>query len=185
MPDFLAVADGKAFWSLQNNSGLLQAPLTGGKATRFPARPTSRFSTGPGGKPALAVATHGTIKNQNRVGYKKARNLLTGETRTAKIQHPASGTAGSSLSAPSSTARERSGPRLRDGTQSRIAPIQSGPFIFQSPFARPLHLGHAGQRIDPYDFRTGKIGTSASKTSALRHTQDDSALPGHGRRTLI
>jgi hypothetical protein len=158
VPDYLAVADGKAFWSLNQVGGLLQAPLTGGRATPVPGTAHEHILDWPW------VASPGKIRTNrpvlNQIVYGKARNLRTGETRTAKVP-AASGRWGCGPSL--CYAFEAGGTvraTLRDGTLARTVSLSSSNVPASAPsLDRFIFDTSATAGVKLYDFKTGKIGS--------------------------
>jgi hypothetical protein len=162
-PKFLAVADGKAFWSLEElDGGLFQAPLTGGSAARVPGTAHEHILSWPW------VASPGpkfpTDPIENQVVNRKARNLQTGETRTTKISAPGLWSCGLSWCY-GTDVKGVVRAELRDGTLSRTVNISSNADSAAPSLDRFLFGGGPGG-VTLYDFRTGKIGSIPLVNSA-------------------
>lgn len=78
--DHLAIADGKATWSLEKEGGVYQTPLTGGQPTLLPDTGDYHIVTWPWIGTPLPI-----LANTNEVGFAKLRNVKTGEQRGSRL----------------------------------------------------------------------------------------------------
>jgi len=158
-PAFLAADEGKAYWSIENVGGLLQAPLTGGKASPVPGTAHEQILSWPWVASPGQKFGNGQVPNQ--VIYEKVRNLRTGETRTAKVPEPGLWACGLTFcySFDGFGTESKLRAQLRDGTGSRTAPIEG--FVEPGgPSFDRFVFGRSPAGVVLYDFKTGKIGST-------------------------
>lgn len=169
IPSQLAVSGKTVFWSPEGTGGIYQAPVTGGGTTReTPGSRSTYVLSWPwiGSPPGLRMT------NAKGVAFANVKNVVTGETRSARLTDPGTWNCGVTWCV-------GAGPdfvtevQRRDGSGRRAIP--GGGSTAQSPplLDRFVVIGVPGGSVAVYDLRTGRmgdLGIERSKGGTVRVT---------------
>lgn len=159
-PSQLAISGGIAIWSVSGTGGVYQAPIGGGAAREVPGSRSMYILAWPwvGSPPErLGMTTKG-------IAFEKVKNMLTGETRSAKLTDQAAWSCGLTWCV-------GQGPNFvtevqrRDGSGRQAIPEEEPTPAIPPILDRFVITFPSGGTIAVYDLRTGRIGDLRIKQS--------------------
>jgi hypothetical protein len=169
-PSQLVISGGKAIWSAARTGGVYEAPIGGGTAREVPGTRSMYILAWPwvGSPPA------GTDPFKKGIAFAKIKNVLTGETRSAKLTDQAVWRCGPTWCL-------GHGPNFvtevqrRDGSGRQAIPEEEATSTVSPLLDRFVVTFPSGGTIAVYDLRTGRIGDlriKARKDNAFLVPQD-------------
>jgi hypothetical protein len=152
-PSQLAVSGGKAIWSAGGTGGVYQAPIGGGAAQEVPGSGSMHILAWPWvGSPAhrMGAITKG-------IQFSKIKNVLTGETRSAKLTDKTAWSCGLTWCVGNGPNFVTEAQR-RDGSGRRAIPEVEPTSLLPPSLDRFVITFPSGGTIAVYDLRTGRMG---------------------------
>jgi hypothetical protein len=152
-PSQLAISGGKAIWSASGTGGVYQAPIGGGAAQEVPGSGSMYILAWPWiGSPAARMDPA-----KRSIAFEKIKNVLTGETRSAKLTDKASWRCGLTWCIGQGPNFVTEAQR-RDGSRRQAIPEEGGVTAVPPILDRFVITFPSGGTIAVYDLRTGRIG---------------------------
>ena len=152
-PSQLTISGGKAVWSANTTGGVYQAPVGGGAAREVPGSRSMYILAWPWiGSPSADVDPTRKV-----TAFAKIKNVLTGETRSARLTDQAAWQCGPTWCVGQGPNFVTEAQR-RDGSGRRAIPPGVSPPGFSPILDRFVVTFPSGGTIAVYDLRTGRMG---------------------------
>ncbi|GLY73461.1 hypothetical protein Airi01_017280 [Actinoallomurus iriomotensis] len=174
VPTALAIDGGKVLWSVGKTGGVFRAPVTGGATEKVPGTRGTYILQWPWvGAPAAVLPP-----NTGVTGFANVRNVVTGETRTARLTDGAAWSCGVTWCVGRDSHLVSEAQR-RDGSGRQAIPDLESASRNPPSLDRFVITFPAKHSIAVYDLRTGKAGDlgikQQDKNSFVFRLADDPA----------